>query len=389
MNQQIYTDPKTGEKTCRCFKRCGGCQLREPYADQLRRKQEKSQRMLSQFCRVSPIIGMETPYYYRGKVQNIYARGHGGQIVSGIFQAGKQTMVAVDDCMLEDRRSAPIVQTVKRLMRDFKMEPYDLRTGRGLLRHTLIRVSPSTGQIMLVLVTASPILPSKHHLTEALCKAHPELTTIVQNICPDGLPLTLGERNIVLYGKGYIEDVLCGCTFRISPASFYQVNPAQTERLYTAAADAAQIQEGTTLIDAYCGTGTIGMICAKRGAEVIGVERNRSACRDAADNARRNGLSNIRFRNADAGEYMQELAKTGTRCEMLMMDPPRAGASRAFLESAVRLRPKRIVYVSCGIESLARDLKFLTAAGWQVRMIQPVDMFPHTTGIEHVCLLTH
>ena len=387
MNRQIITDPDTGEKTCRCFKRCGGCQLQESYAEQLRRKQEKAERMLSQYTAVRPIIAMDSPYYYRCKVQNVYGRGRGGTYISGIFQSTGQKMVAVDDCMLEDRRAAPIVQTLKKLMHDLKIPPYDLRTGSGLLRHTLIRTSFTTGEVMLVLVTASAVLPSKKNLVSALQKAHPELTTIVQNICPDGLPLTLGERSVTLAGKGYIEDILCGCRFRISPASFYQVNPVQTEKLYTFAVQAAGIHSGVSVIDAYCGTGTIGMICAKQGADVIGVELNRSACRDAAENAKRNQLDNIRFCNEDAGKFMQRMAKEGERCDVLLMDPPRAGASPAFLRAAAAMKPERIVYISCKIETLARDLKELTQSGYRVTEIQPVDMFPHTTGIETVCVL--
>ena len=362
MNRQIINDPKTGEKICRCFKRCGGCQLQESYAEQLTRKQEKAERMLSKFAKVRPIIAMDSPYYYRCKVQNVYGKGRGGELISGIFQSTGQKMVAVDDCMLEDRRAAPIVQTLKKLMHDLKIQPYDLRTGSGLLRHTLIRVS-------------------------ALQKAHPELTTIVQNICPDGLPLTLGERSITLAGKGYIEDILCGCRFRISPASFYQVNPVQTEKLYTYAVEAAGIRAGVSVIDAYCGTGTIGMICAKQGADVIGIELNRFACRDAAENAKRNQLENIRFCNEDAGKFLQRMAKEGERCDVLLMDPPRAGASPAFLRAAAEMKPERIVYVSCKIETLERDLKQLTQSGYRVTDIQPVDMFPHTTGIETVCVL--
>lgn len=387
MNRQIINDPKTGEKICRCFKRCGGCQLQESYAEQLKRKQEKSERMLSKFAKVRPIIAMDSPYYYRCKVQNVYGKGRGGELISGIFQSTGQKMVAVDDCMLEDRRAAPIVQTLKKLMHDLKIQPYDLRTGSGLLRHTLIRTSASTGEVMLVLVTASALLPAKKHLVSALQKAHPELTTIVQNICPDGLPLTLGERSITLAGKGYIEDILCGCRFRISPASFYQVNPVQTEKLYTYAVEAAGIRAGVSVIDAYCGTGTIGMICAKQGADVIGIELNRSACRDAAENAKRNQLENIRFCNEDAGKLLQRMAKEGERCDVLLMDPPRAGASPAFLRAAAEMKPERIVYVSCKIETLERDLKQLTQSGYRVTDIQPVDMFPHTTGIETVCVL--
>lgn len=379
----------TTERQCRCFKQCGGCQLQEPYAAQLRRKQQKAERMLSKFAPVSPIIGMQDPYYYRNKVQNVYGTDRRHRIVSGVYQASGRKMTVTDDCLLEDCRAAAVVQTLKKLMHDLRIAPYDLRSGTGLLRHTLIRTSRSTGEVMLVLVTASAMLPAKKNLVRALTAANPEITTIVQNICPDGLPLTLGSRSITLFGNGWIEDILCGCRFRISPASFYQVNPVQTEILYETAIRAAGIQAGVTVIDAYCGTGTIGMIAAKHGASVIGVEQNHAAVRDAIDNAKRNQLDHIRFAEDDAGVFMQRMAAEHRSCDVLMMDPPRAGASQAFLRSAGKLAVPRIVYISCKIETLERDLLLLQKEGYRVVSIQPVDMFPHTTGIENVCLLEY
>lgn len=372
---------------CRCFKQCGGCQFQEAYAEQLQRKQQKAERMLSKFAPVKPIIGMKEPYHYRNKVQNVYGIDRSRRIVSGVYQSHSGKYAPTDECLLEDLRAAPIVRTLKKLMWDMRIPPYDLRSGTGLLRHTMIRTSQSTGEVMLVLVTASAMIPSHKNLIKALCAAHPELTTIVQNICPDGMPLTLGPRSITLYGKGYIEDILCGCRFRISPASFYQVNPVQTEVLYTHAIRAAGIKPGVTVIDAYCGTGTIGMIAAKHGADVIGVEQNPSAVRDAVDNAKRNALSNIRFYQDDAGEFMRRLAAEKETCDILIMDPPRAGASPEFIRAAGRLRVQKIVYISCKIETLERDLQLLEKEGYRASSIQPVDMFPHTVGIENVCVL--
>lgn len=377
------------EQHCRCFKQCGGCQLQEAYPAQLQRKQQKAERMLSKFAPVSPIIGMQSPYHYRNKVQNVYGFDRRHRIVSGVYQASGRKMTFTDCCLLEDERAAPIVQTLRKLMYDLRIAPYDLRSGTGLLRHTLIRTSRSTGEIMLVLVTASAMLPAKKNLVSALRAAHPELTTVVQNICPDGLPLTLGPRSITLWGNGWIEDILCGCRFRISPASFYQVNPEQTEILYETAIRSAGLTEGVTVIDAYCGTGTIGMIAAKHGANVIGVEQNHAAVRDAVDNAKRNALRNIHFVEDDAGAFMQRMAKEQQSCDVLMMDPPRAGASPAFLRSVGKLGVRRAVYISCKIETLERDLLLLQKEGYRAVRIQPIDMFPHTTGIETVCLLEH
>lgn len=388
MSKHIKVSNSTGERFCSVFKRCGGCQLDKTYAEQLEWKQAKADRMLSKFCKVDPIIGMECPYNYRNKIQTVYKLNSSGQIISGVFQSSTKGLTAIEDCMLEDIRAHKIVKTLKSLMKDFKILPYDPSSGRGLLKHTLIRTSDKTGQVMLVLVTAGPVFPAKHNFVNALLARHPEITTIVQNICTNTTPLTLGTRNIVMYGKGYIEDELCGCKFRISPASFYQVNPSQTEKLYTIAVDSAGIKEGTRVIDAYCGTGTIGMICAANGAEVVGVELNKAACRDAADNAKRNGIDNIRFFNADAAEFMKEIANDGMSCDVLVMDPPRAGATQDFINAAGKLAPEKIIYVSCKIETLERDLKMFRRQGYRIDKIKPVDMFPHTTGIENVTLLT-
>lgn len=384
MSKQIIKDPKTGELQCKRFKQCGGCQLKESYADQLERKQTKADRMLSKFAKVQPIIAMEKPYHYRNKVQNVYGYDASKRIISGVYQSTSRRLIAVDDCMLEDSCASPIVSTIKKLMKSFRITPYDLNSGKGLLRHTLIRHSMTTGEIMLVLVTASPVCPAKKNFVNAMLKAHPEITTIVQNICTNKLPLTMGTRDIVMYGKGYIEDELCGCRFKISPRSFYQVNSIQTKKLYTCAVEAAGITKGTKVIDAYCGTGTIGIICAKNGAEVIGTELNSAAAEDATANAKLNGLENIRFYNEDAGDFMQRLAASGEGCDVLILDPPRAGASREFITAAGKLSPQKIVYVSCKIETLERDLRLFKKEGYKATYIQPVDMFPHTTGIETV-----
>lgn len=387
MSRQIIKDPKTGELKCKCFKRCGGCQLSETYKEQLVRKQEKAERMLSKFAGVEPIIAMDIPYHYRNKVQNIYGYDASKRLISGIFQSNSRRLVSVDDCMLEDSCAAKIVGELKKLMKSFRIVPYDLNSGRGLLKHTLIRHCVTTGEIMLVLVTATPVFPAKKNFVRAMLSACPEITTIVQNICLNKLPLTMGERDIIMHGKGYIEDELCGCRFRISPRSFYQVNSLQTEKLYTCAVKSAGIGKGTKVIDAYCGTGTIGMICAKNGAEVTGTELNPAAVRDAAANAKLNGLENIRFYNEDAGDFMKRLAEAGESCEVLILDPPRAGASAEFIACAGKLSPRKIVYVSCKIETLERDLKLFKKQGYRAKYIQPVDMFPHTTGIETVVMM--
>ncbi len=387
MNNHIITDKSTGEKKCSCFKRCGGCQLDMSYLGQLEWKQNKADRMLSKFGKVNSIIGMENPYNYRNKVQTAFRLNSRKQIVSGVFQSGSGNITATDDCMLEDIHCTRAVQAVKKLMPSFKISPFDYKNGRGLVRHVLTRYSRATNQLMVCIVTASPMFPSKQNFVKALIKECPEIITVVQNICTNPMPLTLGNRQNVLYGKGWIEDIVCGKKFRISPASFYQVNSVQTERLYAEAVNSAEISPNDTVIDAYCGTGTIGIICADKAKEVIGAELNASACMDAEVNAKINGLKNISFVNADASDFIEQLAMKNMKADVIIMDPPRAGSDRRFLECAVNLEPSRIVYVSCKIETLERDLKLLKKLGYKAVTIQPIDMFPHTVGIETVCVL--
>lgn len=387
MNKHTIINKSTGEKKCSCFKRCGGCQLDKPYAEQIEWKQAKEDRMLSRFCRPKQIIAMSDPYNYRNKVQTVYKVNGSKHIVSGVYQSSKHSVVLTDDCFLEDIRAQQMIATLKDLMADFRILPYNEESGQGLLKHTLIRTSQTTGEVMLVLVTASPVFPAKKNFVHAITEQHPYITTIIQNINKGTTPLTLGDRDIIMYGKGYITDELCGCRFRVSPHSFYQVNPEQTEKLYAQAISCAELKKGDKVIDAYCGTGTIGLIAAKSGADVAGVELNAEAVKDAVSNAKLNKLDNIRFYNEDAGEFMTKLADAGESCDTVFLDPPRAGTTEEFVDSLGKLRPEKIVYVSCKIETLERDLKCLAKIGYKAQLIQPVDMFPHTTGIENVVLL--
>ncbi len=217
---------------------------------------------------------------------------------------------------------------------------------------------------------------------------HPEITTILLNVNDKKTSMVLGERDILLYGRGYIEDILCGRVFRISPKSFYQVNPVQTEVLYRKAMEFADLTGRERVLDAYCGVGTIGLITAKDAKEVIGVELNPDAVRDARINAKQNYITNVRFAAADAGKFMTDLAQQNVRIDVVFMDPPRAGSDEAFLSSLVKLGPKKVIYISCNPETLARDLKYLTKKGYRAKAIQPVDMFPWTEAVETVCLLS-
>ncbi len=377
------------KRICPVSRKCGGCQLMNlTYHEQLKFKQAKVVKLLGGFHRVNAIIGMEHPFHYRNKVQAAFGRTRGGEIISGVYQSSTHNIVKTDSCLIEDEKADEIIVTIRKMVKDFKLTVYDERKGIGFLRHVLVKRGFSTNEIMVVLVTGSGVFPSKNNFVKELLKKHPEITTIVQNINNKFTSMVLGEKETILYGKGYIEDVLCGLTFRISPKSFYQINPVQTEILYGKAIEFADLKGNERVIDAYCGIGTIGMVASKTAGEVIGCEVNPDAVRDAKINAKINGVENIKFVCADAGEFMLAMKEQGEKCDVLLMDPPRAGSDKKFLSCAVALAPDKIVYISCNPETQQRDLYYLIKNGYKVKKIQPVDMFPFTAHIESVVLLT-
>ena len=404
--QTKKTSIKKKTEGCPYAKKCGGCDYQgTPYEEQLKEKQALVKQTLKDICKVKPIIGMEQPYHYRNKVHAVFDIVKGGKrgtqkgmksqnsgaaagtIISGVYKAGTHDVVNIDECMIEDAKADAIIRDIRGLLRSFKIKTYDEDTGYGLLRHVLIRKGHYSGQIMVVLVLGSPILPSKNNFVKALRKLHPEITTVVINVNDKQTSMVLGEKETTIYGKGFIEDTLCGKVFRISPKSFYQINTVQTEILYGKAIEAAGLTGKETIIDAYCGIGTIGIIAADKAKEVISVELNKDAVKDAIANAKRNEIKNVQFYNADAGEFMVQLAEQKKKVDVVFMDPPRAGSDEAFLSSVVKLAPKKVVYVSCNPETLARDLKYLVKHGYRAGECQPVDLFPFTKHVETICLL--
>lgn len=374
---------------CPVSGKCGGCQLQNmTYDRQLAFKQAKVVKLFAKYCHVSDIVGMENPYHYRNKVSAAFGTTRGGQIISGVYQSGTHRIVKTDICLLEDETADAIIVTIRRLLKEFKLTAYNEHTGRGFLRHVLVRRGFQTGEVMVVLVTATPVFPGKNHFLEALLTRHPEITTIVQNINDRFTPMILGEKQKVLYGSGSIEDILCGKRFRISPKSFYQINPVQTEKLYAEAIRLAGLTGEETVIDAYCGIGTIGIAASSLAKTVIGTEVNPDAVRDAVLNAEINGIRNIRFYTQDAGDFMTAVAEEGEKVDVVFTDPPRAGCSMTFLKSLVTLSPHKIVYISCDPETQARDVRFLTQNGYRVKECHPFDMFPHTRHIENIVLLS-
>ena len=395
---------------CPYAKKCGGCDYQGmSYEQQLQEKQTYVRKNIGDYCKVLPIIGMENPYHYRNKVHAVFdverrgkhanggrrtaGNGHAkaapGGVISGVYKAGTHEVINIDSCEIEDELSSAIIRDIRGLLHSFKIKTYDEDTGYGLLRHVLVRRGFHSGEVMVVLVLGSPILPSKNNFVKALRKLHPEITTVVVNINDKQTSMVLGEKETVIYGKGYIEDTLCGCTFRISPKSFYQVNPEQTEKLYRKAMEYAGLTGKEKVLDAYCGTGTIGMVAARQAQSVIGVELNKDAVKDAIINAKQNDIHNIRFYNRDAGEFMVELADKQEKVDVVFMDPPRSGSDEKFLSSLVKLQPDRVVYVSCNPETLARDLKYLTKKGYEMKRAVGVDLFPMTVHVESVVLMQY
>lgn len=383
------TKNRTNDGMCPYAKKCGGCDYQGiTYKEQLEKKEANVRKLLKEFVKVSPIVGMENPYHYRHKVHAVFDCIGRGQVVAGVYKKNSHDVVDIESCQIENQEADAIIREIKGLLKSFKIKTYDEDTGYGLLRHVLVRKAYHTGEIMVVLVLASPILPSKNNFVKALRKNHPDISTVVINVNDKKTSMVLGERNITVFGKGFIEDKLCGCTFRISPNSFYQVNPAQTEFLYEKAIQCAKLTGKEKVIDAYCGTGTIGIIASKYAKEVLGVELNKDAIRDAVINAKRNEVKNIQFVNEDAGKYMVSLAEKKETVDVVIMDPPRTGSDEAFLSSVVKLSPKRVVYVSCGPDTLARDLKYLVKKGYRVEEATPYDMFPMTAHTEVVVALS-
>ena len=382
------TEKNKDKLNCSVINKCGGCQLQQySYEKQLQEKQEQVKNLLSKYCNVENIIGMDNPYYYRNKVHAVFDTDKKGNIISGVYEAGTHNVVLVDSCLIEDQRADKIIVTIRGMLKSFKIKTYNEDKGVGLLRHVLVRTGHKSGEIMVVLVLASHVFPSKNNFIKALLKVHPEISTIVMNVNNKKTSMVLGEREQVIYGKGFIEDSLCDMVFRISPKSFYQVNPVQTEVLYSKAIELASLKGNETIIDAYCGIGTIGLIASKHVKKVIGVELNRDAVKDAITNAKRNKVNNIYFYNNDVGEFMNQMAAEKQTVDVVFLDPPRSGSTKQFLNSMVLMNPKKVVYISCNPVTLERDLSYLTRRGYKAITAIPVDMFPGTEHVETVVLI--
>lgn len=385
-------EKKENVEKCPYVKKCGACHIGEKsYEEELAEKKKQVIDNIGKYCKkINDVAGLYYPYHYRNKVHAVFGRrldNGKDEVIAGTYAERTHMIIPVKDCLIEDTQASAIIQTVTKLVQSFRLWVYNEDTGRGLMRHVLVRKGASTKQIMVVLVTASPEFPHKNHFVDRLREIHPEITTIVQNVNDKKTTMVLGDRNKVLYGKGYIDDVLLGLRFRISPGSFYQVNSAQTQVLYKKAIQAAGLTGTETVIDAYCGVGTIGMCMHAKAGRVLGIELNEQAVKDARANAKRNNLEHIQFVAADATEYMTLMSQKGERADVVVMDPPRSGSTQAFVKAAARIKPRRVVYVSCNPETLGRDLGWFAKEGYIAREAWPVDMFSFTDHVEVACCL--
>ena len=399
--------------TCSIARSCGGCEwLSVPYPIQLKRKQAQVEDLLAPLASINnvtiePIRGMDEPLAYRHKAATPFAPGKGRTVRSGFYASGTHKIIASKECLVEDGRARAILNDVAYLAGQFNIHAYQEDRGKGALRHGVVRCGYATNDVMLVLVVNGQHLPHEQEFIAALRKAHPELTSIFLNVNQKRTNAILGRETRLLWGSTSMSDKLLDCTFEIGPTSFYQTNPQQTEVLYQLAIDGALAGSELTdsesvgtaqasnlrVLDAYCGTGTIGL-CLAHAAEaqgvnllLTGVDQVENNIQMARRNARNNKLE-AEFICDDATRYMQALAKDGQNFDVIILDPPRAGSTPAFLKATAQLAQKKIVYVSCNVVTQARDLKVLLDSGFTIERVTPVDMFPHTKHVESVVVLS-
>lgn len=380
----IETSKDRVKPRCEYFTVCGGCQLMHmSYDAQLNFKKEQVKRL---FNKNIDIIGMDEPYYYRNKAISSFKFQK--KVQSGFYKMYSHDVVAIKQCIVQDKQMDPIIQTINQLANQFKLKVFNEDKKTGFLRHVLIRTGHYSKEVMVVLVVADKIFPGKNQFIKALIKKHPEIKTVVQNINKRQTSVVLGDNEILLYGQGMIKDELCGLIFNISSKSFYQINPVQTEKLYHTAIDMAELSKNDIVVDTYSGIGTISLLAAKKAKKVFGVEINKSAIKNSIKNAKINKINNAQFIQGDAGQVMVQMAKEKMPVNTVFMDPPRAGSDEKFLGSVIKLKPKKIIYISCNPVTQKRDTNYLEKRGYKINQIKAVDMFPMTGHVETVCELT-
>ena len=381
----VKNSPERVEPFCPLYKNCGGCQLQHmDYPAQLKWKRQQVVDAVERIGKLGGVkifetLGMENPLRYRNKMQ--FPVGKNLQI--GCYARGSHKIIDTTSSLIQNAGNDKILAAVRAVAKKFNLQPYDEDTHKGFLRHVMGRVG-CNGELMIVLVTATKNFPNEKNFVRALLKEIPNVTSIQQNVQTFRNNVILGRDTKILYGKPTIHDKIGGLSFNISARSFFQVNTAQAEVLYKTAQDFAELRGNETVIDAYCGTGTISLFMAKKARKVIGVEVVSSAVADAKKNSRENNIRNAEFIVGDAVNVLPKIFDAGVYAEVVIVDPPRAGCDRKVLETFAAMKPEKIIYVSCNPATLARDLKILEELGWRTKKIQPVDMFPFTSHVESV-----
>ena len=387
----IKKSPDRIQPKCGVCTACGGCQLQQlSYLAQLEFKTKKVadafRRQNLENIEVLPCISAENPYEYRNKIQVPISRDPHGHIVSGFYRSGTHKIIPIDKCWIEDPKASKIISELKNLMKEFRYSPYDEDTRAGLIRHVLIRTSYHYDEVMVTLVTNQDEFRGKNNFVKEWVKRCPNIKSLIQNINTRDTNVILGEKERTLYGPSVIKDSILGVDFLISSKSFFQVNPVQVEKLYGKALEFANLSKDENVLDAYCGIGTISLCASKYCKKVTGVEIVREAIVDAKKNAKLNKISNAEFLLGDAGEIFEKLTAQGEKYSTVFVDPPRKGLDQKFIDTLLRLKPEKVVYVSCEPETLARDVKLLSEK-YEVHTVQPVDMFPMTFHVETVVSL--
>lgn len=393
----VTPSPARETPACPIARQCGGCQLQQmSYPAQLHFKQEKVYNNLLRIGEVpkelldevfQPIVGMESPFRYRNKAQYPIRRDKSGKIIAGFYAGRTHDVIACEDCLLGVEENKAILDAIVRWMEDYSIDPYDEKSGEGLVRHVLCRKGFRSGQHMVCLVINGTSLPHQDALVEKLCNFVDSLSFSVNM---ENTNVIMGTKIVHLYGPGYIEDSIGEVRFRISPLSFYQVNPVQTEEMYGAALEFAGLQGTENVWDLYCGIGTISLFLSQKAKQVYGVEIIPEAIEDARQNAALNGITNAEFYVGAAEEVLPAWyeAHPDECIDVVCVDPPRKGCDEKALNTIVQMAPEKLVYVSCDSATLARDVKYLRAAGYELRHVRPVDNFPETVHVETVVLMS-
>lgn len=380
------------EPDCATYKRCGGCSLRHiKYDETLNIKRNIVQNLLNKSLKkqieVKEVIGMAVPFYYRNKLQYPVGKNKKGQSVMGVFANRTHEIIPIRSCLIQNQEAEKVAIEIFNFIKENNIEPYDENTGTGIIRHIIVKIGVKTNELMCIIVVNKEKIEKEIDLIKTITKKFPQVKTIIKNINKKNTNVILGDKNIILYGKGYIYDKLGTYTFKITPMSFYQTNPLQTEILYNKAIEFANIKESDILCDLYCGIGTIGIFASKMVKKVYGIEIVKEAIEAANENAELNRVNNIEFIAGDVEEAFKKLIeKKQIQPNIVIVDPPRKGLDDITINKLNEISVNRIVYISCNPATMARDLKILEEK-YEVKEVQPVDMFPYTSHVECVAVL--